>query len=260
MRFASLGSGSKGNATVVDCGTARFLVDCGFSVRETERRLARLGLAGQDINAILVTHEHSDHVRGVLPLAKKYRLPVVMTAGTSKAVQADGQPHLRLIESHSPFVQDGIEITPVSVPHDAREPVQYVFRSGALTLGVLTDLGSVTPHVIEHFSRCDGLLLECNHDLNMLQNGSYPPALKRRIASSWGHLNNQQSRSLLDSIELQQMQHLVLGHISQQNNDVDIVRQVMGDIEQSVSSVHYACQQQGFDWLQLTQSLSTDRN
>ncbi|WP_461516450.1 MBL fold metallo-hydrolase [Porticoccus sp.] len=252
MRFASLGSGSKGNATVVDCGSARFLVDCGFSTRETERRLAQLGLLGSDLNAIFVTHEHSDHLRGVLPLAKKYSLPVVMTAGTSKVVQPEVKVHLKVIESHSPFVQDGVEVTPVSVPHDAREPVQYVFRSTGLTLGVLTDLGSVTSHVIEQFSRCDGLLLECNHDLDMLKNGSYPHALKRRISSSWGHLNNQQSLALLDSIELQQIQHLVLGHISQQNNAVSIVRQVMTGIEKRVASVHYASQEQGFDWLQLS--------
>lgn len=251
MRFASLGSGSKGNATVVDCGSARFLIDCGFSIRETERRLSRLGLSGHDLNAILVTHEHTDHVRGVIPLAKKYRLPVVMTVGTSKATKLHPEVDLRLIDSHSPFIQDGVEVTPVSVPHDAREPVQYVLRTGELALGILTDLGSVTPHVIEQFSHCDGLLLECNHDLEMLQSGSYPPALKRRVASSWGHLNNRQSLALLDSIDLTRMQHLVLGHISQQNNAVEIVQGLMAAVEASVPSVHYACQEQGFDWLQL---------
>lgn len=254
MRFASLGSGSKGNATVVDCGSARFLIDCGFSIRETERRLSRLGLYGNDLNAILVTHEHADHVRGVIPLARKYHLPVVMTAGTSKATKLHPEVDLRLIDSHSPFLLDGVEVTPVSVPHDAREPVQYVLRTAELALGVLTDLGSVTPHVIEQFSRCDGLLLECNHDLEMLHNGSYPQALKRRVASSWGHLNNQQSLALLDSIDLTRIQHLVLGHISQQNNSVEIVQGLMAGVEDSVPSVHYACQEQGFDWLLLLAS------
>lgn len=252
MRFASLGSGSKGNATVVDCGAARFLIDCGFSIRETERRLSQLGLTGSDLSAIFVTHEHSDHLRGVIPLAKKYNLPVVMTAGTSKVVKPEVKVPLRVIESHSPFVQNGVQVTPVSVPHDAREPVQYVFRYAGLTLGVLTDLGSVTPHVIEQFSRCDGLLLECNHDLDMLRNGSYPLALKHRISSSWGHLNNEQSLALLDCIELKQIQHLVLGHISQQNNAVKIVRRVMEGIEKRVASIQYASQQQGFDWLELS--------
>ncbi|TNE80487.1 MAG: MBL fold metallo-hydrolase [Gammaproteobacteria bacterium] len=257
MRFASLGSGSKGNATVVDCGSARFLLDCGFSIRETERRLERLGLKATDLSAVLVTHEHTDHVRGVLPLAKKHRLPVIMTAGTSKAVNPPENVSLKLIDSHSPFVYDDVEITPVSVPHDAREPVQYVFRHAGVTLGVLTDLGSVTPHVVEQFSRCDGLLLECNHDLEMLQDGSYPPSLKRRIASPWGHLNNEQSLALLDSIQTAQLQHLVLGHISQQNNALDIVRRVMRDMASRISSVHYARQDEGFSWLELVSSPET---
>lgn len=253
MRFASLGSGSKGNATVVDCGSARFLVDCGFSIRQTEQRLARLDFSPSDLSAILVTHEHTDHIRGVIPLAKKYSLPVIMTAGTRKVVDAS-KVALEVIDSHSPFSRSGVEISPVSVPHDAREPVQYVFRTNGLTLGILTDLGSVTPHVVDHFALCDGLLLECNHDVELLASGSYPPHLKRRIASPWGHLNNEQSLSLLECVELSRLQHLVLGHISQQNNALSLVRQTMEEISGKVSSVHYACQEEGFNWLTLSPS------
>lgn len=253
MRFASLGSGSKGNATVVDCGKSRFLVDCGFSIRETERRLQRLELTPADISAVLVTHEHTDHLRGVLPLAKKYNIQVVMTAGTSKVLKS---PHasLTLIDSHSPFECDGVMITPVSVPHDAREPVQYIFSSHGLRLGVLTDIGSITSHVVDEYSGCDGLLLECNHDLQMLLSGTYPQALKQRISSPWGHLSNDQSLALLESLDLRRMQHLVVGHISQQNNALDIVQELMQEIDSRLPSVHYACQEEGFDWLELKAS------
>ncbi len=253
MRFASLGSGSKGNATVVDCGSSRFLVDCGFSIRETERRLERLGLVPVDIGAVLVTHEHTDHMRGVFPLAKKYKIPVIMTAGTSKAAKAPPIP-LILIDSHSPFDLDGVSITPVSVPHDAREPVQYIFSYHGLRLGVLTDIGSITSHVVDEYSGCDGLLLECNHDLQMLHSGPYPPALKQRISSPWGHLSNDQSLALLETIDLQRMQHLVVGHISLQNNALDIVKALLQEIDSRLPSVHYACQEEGFGWLELKAS------
>ena len=253
MRFASLGSGSKGNATVVDCGSSRFLVDCGFSIRETERRLLRLELTPADIGAVLVTHEHTDHLRGVFPLAKKYNIPVIMTAGTSKAAKASSVP-LTLIDSHSPFVFGDVTITPVSVPHDAREPVQYIFSCRGLRLGVLTDIGSITPHVVDEYSGCDGLLLECNHDLQMLQNGPYPLALKQRISSPWGHLSNDQSLALLESIDLQRLQHLVVGHVSLQNNALEIVKGLMQEVDSKLPSVHYACQEEGFDWLELNAS------
>lgn len=250
MRFASLGSGSKGNATIVEYQDTCILIDCGFSIKQTEQRLERLNRCPKDISAILVTHEHGDHIRGVLPLAKKYQLKVYMTAGTAKTV---GQKldNVELIDSHSEFQCGAIRVTPVAVPHDAREPVQYVLRSEKHTLGVLTDLGNITPHVVEQYAQCDGLLLESNHDSAMLANGSYPAALKQRVGGDWGHLNNDQARELLGSIQLEGLQQIVMGHISEQNNSVQRVRDTIADIEAQLPAVHYACQTQGFDWLEL---------
>lgn len=252
MRFASLGSGSKGNATLVEWRNTCILIDCGFSIRETVRRLNRLGKTADDIDAILVTHEHGDHLRGVLPLAKKFALRVIMTNGTTKAVKGDLPDTLEWIDHYDEFYVGDLSVTPVAVPHDAREPVQFVFKSDRHTLGLLTDLGSITPHVVEQYRYCDGLLLESNHDTAMLSQGPYPPSVKSRVAGDWGHLNNQQALGLLQRVELKQMQQLVLGHISQQNNSLALVKEVMTEIEQQVASVHYACQEQGFDWVELS--------
>lgn len=255
MRFASLGSGSRGNATIVEVGSTRLLIDCGFSIKETERRLERLGTQPSDLNAILVTHEHGDHIRGVLPLARKYGLTVYMTAGTHRALSFSlfSGIDLKLIDSHLDFVIGDLAVTPVAVPHDAREPVQYVVQSGDnLSLGVLTDLGSITAHVIEHFEGCHGLFLECNHDAAMLANGTYPPSLKKRIAGDWGHLNNRQSLDLLQNIQTCQLQQLVLGHISEQNNSLAAVQAMMSNLPSDLFSIHYACQNDGVDWLALS--------
>lgn len=255
MRFCSLGSGSKGNATVVHHGDTYILIDCGFSVKETEKRLSLRGLQGSDLTAILVTHEHSDHIRGVLPLAKKYKLPVMMTVGTSKFLNNNSSNNanidLSLFESDLTFHVGDFELMPVSVAHDAREPVQFVVKGGGVTLGVLTDLGSVTPHVLDNYRCCDGLLVESNHDVAMLANGSYPSSLKQRVGGDWGHLNNQQTRQLLENIQIKQLQQLVIGHISQQNNHVDLVKEELSGLGNRLSKVHYACQNNGFSWIEL---------
>src|SRR5690554_7321706 len=134
MRFASLGSGSRGNSTLVEWAAGTLLIDCGFSVKETELRLERLGKRGQDITAILVTHEHSDHIKGVAPLARRYDLPVYMPPGTYHARDLGKLPDVRLIHGYAPFTLDGLSVTPVAVPHDAREPAQFVFDHGGLRL------------------------------------------------------------------------------------------------------------------------------
>ncbi len=251
MKFASLGSGSKGNATLVQDGDSCLLIDCGFSLKEVERRLERLQFSPGDITAILVTHEHGDHARGVAALSRKYQTAVYMTAGTRRALNAN-LDHLQLIDSsHQPFHCGSFKVTPVAVPHDAREPVQFVLRNQRHTLGLLTDLGSITPHVVESFQHCDGLLLEANHDTEMLANGPYPPSLKRRVAGDWGHLNNHQARWLLENLCLDKIQQLVLGHISEKNNSLSLVQEAVGDIADKLHSVHLACQNQGLDWIEL---------
>ena len=176
MRFASLGSGSQGNALIVDAGETKVMVDCGFSARMAAARLARLGAVPAELSAILVTHEHGDHVGGVFAFARRHRLTVYLTHGTH-AVASRGVsvlPECQLIEGHTPFTIGGLEVTPFPVPHDAREPVQYTFAAGGHRLGVLTDTGSITPHIVEVLRACDALVLECNHDHAMLAASRYP--------------------------------------------------------------------------------------
>src|SRR5690625_1381375 len=251
MQFASLGSGSRGNATVVAWGTGALLVDCGFSIRETEARLARLDLTPSDLSAILVTHEHSDHIKGVAPLARRYNLPVYMTPGTYHARDLGELPDIRLVHGYAPFTLDGLDVTPVAVPHDAREPAQFVFDYDGLRLGVLTDLGSITPHVEASYQGCDAILLESNHDPVMLASGEYPPMLKQRVAGPWGHLSNEQAADFLQRMDCARLRHLVMAHISQKNNCLSLARAVLEPVTSQVQNVIYACQEQGFDWLSL---------
>ena len=253
MRFASLGSGSKGNSTLVEYNDNCLMVDCGFSVKDSIKRLERLGKTPEDITAILVTHEHSDHWKGVLPLATKYGIKVYMTAGCfigTKANLSDYQV-IRLIDSHICFNIGEIEVKPVPVPHDAREPVQYILSNGHHKLGILTDIGSITPYVSAVYNNCDALIVEANHDLNMLRNGDYPSFLKERVGSQWGHLNNEQTASLINSLTQDRLQHLVIAHISLRNNDIKLVKSQIEPIFKGKGSIHYACQNQGFDWLNL---------
>ncbi len=254
MRFASLGSGSGGNATLICCGDTRLLIDCGFGVREAERRLARLDVGAETLSALLVTHEHSDHIKGVGAFARKHGTPVYMTSGTYVSRNYGRIPELHLIENYRPFRVGTLDVQPVAVPHDAREPAQYVISGNGRRLGVLTDLGSVTPHVVDAYRHCDSLLVEANHDPAMLAAGPYPPSLKARVASPWGHLSNQQTAGLLQQLELERLQHLVVGHISRKNNSLnraaDALQTVFAGIA-GVNSILYACQDEGFDWLHI---------
>lgn len=253
MRFASLGSGSKGNATLIEAADTCLLLDCGFTVKQTEIRLQRLGKTGHDLDAILVTHEHSDHIKGVGALARKYQLPVYLTAGTFQQGRLGNLPYIEQINCHQNFTIKDIDVQPVPVPHDAREPCQYVFQHANKKLGVLTDLGSITPHVEQHYSGLDALVLECNYDPQMLEEGPYPYQLKQRILGDYGHLSNSQAAQLLLRIEKHKLQHLLLSHISQQNNCASLaseaIAELLADMGDGVQrSFEVACQDQGFDW------------
>ena len=251
MRFASLGSGSKGNATLVAAGDTVLMVDCGFSLRETTRRLGRLGLEPRQLDAILVTHEHSDHSSGVAALSRRYDIPVFLTHGTAGTGRCDGCFELRHFDCEDQFTIGDLAVTAVAVPHDAAEPCQYHFQADDSALGVLTDLGSVTPHVLQHFSDCQGLVLEFNHDLPMLMAGAYPAPLKRRVAGDWGHLNNRQSAQLLQSVNHGQLCHLVVAHISENNNSRELVEEALLSVLDNLERVVFADQSEGFDWLPL---------
>ncbi|MGH1439672.1 MAG: MBL fold metallo-hydrolase [Cellvibrionaceae bacterium] len=251
MQFSSLGSGSKGNGTLVRHGDCVLLIDCGFTLKETVKRLARLQVSPEQLDAVIVTHEHSDHIGGVGPLARKYKVPVYMTPGTYRSRDIGKLPKLELIKSYKPFTIQSIGITPVAVPHDAAEPAQYIFSTNTARLGILTDLGSITPHVEMHYHLCDGLVLEANHDSLMLASGQYPPTLKQRVGGAWGHLNNRQAADFLTRIDCSKLKQLVVAHISQQNNSLELAREAFDDINLPLNDIRYACQDQGFDWISL---------
>jgi phosphoribosyl 1,2-cyclic phosphodiesterase len=251
MRFASLGSGSEGNGLVVECGATRVLVDCGFGVRDAAARLGRLGLAPSSLTAILVTHEHSDHVGGVPAFAARHGIPVWATFGTLAAVSArfEGMTQVYGFDSHERFAIEALEIVPVPVPHDAREPVQYVIGDGARRLGVLTDIGVSTSHVEASLSGCDALVLECNHDLGMLETGDYPYPLKKRIAGRLGHLDNEAAAEILARIDTSRLTHVIAAHLSQQNNTPELARTALASaLGCPPDWIGIADQASGFDW------------
>ena len=231
MRFACLGSGSSGNAWVVEAGHTRVLVDCGFGVREFERRLAGKGLEATDLSGIVLTHEHSDHAGGAARVARKYRLPVWLTYGTFALTPTlhKGGLDIRFIDSHQAFAVDDLQLCPYPVPHDAREPVQFVLGDGVRRLGMLTDIGGTTPYVEQVLSGCDALVLECNHDWTMLQDGPYSAALKRRIGGRYGHLSNDDAGALLVRLDKRRLQCLVAAHLSEANNTAVRVRETLSE-------------------------------
>lgn len=250
IRFASLGSGSAGNALLVEHEATCLMLDCGFGLRETVIRLQRLGRQPADLAGILVTHEHGDHVGGVFRLARKFGLPIWMTHGTWGACREDDQGiDLRIIDSHRSFTLGDLEILPFPVPHDAREPVQYVFSGAGHRLGVLTDIGETTPHVCEVLSGCAGLVLEFNHDAAMLERSSYPISLKRRISGRYGHLENSAAAALLNMIDCSNLQHLVAAHLSERNNLPELVERLIGETQACPPElVGVATPENGFDW------------
>ncbi|MFK7886654.1 MAG: MBL fold metallo-hydrolase [Gammaproteobacteria bacterium] len=249
LRYAYLGSGSKGNSAVITDGESAVMLDCGFSLKEAQRRLARLGLEPADIDAVLVTHEHTDHIAGVGALARRYDLPVHLTPGTAASGRAGNLPKPTTVYFDSPIQIGRFRITPVPVPHDAREPVQYVFERGGCRLGILTDLGHITPVVREAFGACDALVVECNHDLDMLHDGPYPRALKERVAGHYGHLNNVQAARLLAQVEQSRLQHVLAVHVSEKNNTPQLACEALNAaIEVPELQADVACQHEGTPW------------
>lgn len=249
MRFASLGSGSRGNATLVEAGNALVMIDCGFSCRETERRMSQLGCTPADLTALLVTHEHGDHVRGVPLLARKYDLPVWMTRGTLRMLRDDKLPCVHHFDGHCGFSFDALQVRPFTVPHDACEPCQFTFEHEQLRLGVLTDTGRMTPHVLDSLHGCDALLLECNHDVDMLADGPYSDSLKKRVGGPLGHLSNAQAGSLLSQLDTSRLQHLVAAHLSDKNNRPALAQAALaGALQCEPDWIAIADQDAGLDW------------
>jgi phosphoribosyl 1,2-cyclic phosphodiesterase len=255
MRFSSLGSGSEGNALLVEAidgtTTTRVLLDCGFSLKETEKRMARLSLAVSDLDAILITHEHADHIGGGLTLARRTGIPIFMSWGTAQAVGAQSDDvDLQLCQSGQMLELGDLQILPYTVPHDAREPLQFTFSNGSRRLGVLTDIGTGTAHVTEVLSACDALILECNHDRQMLAQSQYPASLKARIGGDHGHLANDAAAAILASLDRSRLQQLVAAHLSQQNNSADLARAALAGVSGTdPAEIIVATQADGFRWL-----------
>lgn len=256
LRFASIGSGSKGNCLVAEAGCTRVLVDCGLSPRETERRLARIGLAPSAISGILVTHEHDDHAGQAYPFAAQHRIPVWLTHGTQAAMAESGKipgaVDTRTILGRDAFAIGDLEVRPYTVPHDAREPVQFVLSDGAFRLGVLTDIGASTAHVEATLSGCDALVLECNHDADMIRGGDYPKWLKERITGPFGHLSNGQAEQLLGALDQSRLKHVFAAHLSQQNNRPVLAREALARAMGCAAEwIGLSTQEEGFDWREL---------
>ena len=255
MRFASLGSGSEGNGLLIEVASTRILTDCGFSLGDTLARLARLDVTGESLAAILITHEHDDHVGGAARLARKFGIPVWLTHGT---LQASGKAlakieTLRVFDCHQRFAIGDIEIEPYTVPHDAREPSQFVFSDGASRIGLLTDAGSLTAHMQAVLSGLDALVLECNHDLDLLWGSGYPQRLKERIAGRFGHLDNQTAAQLLGLIDCRRLKHLVAAHLSKQNNTAELASAALAQALNCTREwIGVATQDEGFGWRQLS--------
>ncbi len=236
MRFASLGSGSRGNCALVEAGDTRILLDNGFAAKEVESRLIRLGVEPDSIQAIVVTHEHHDHIKGVGAYARRYNLPVWMTAGTHRQNRCGELPQVRLFSCHEgDFSIGDLTVGPFPVPHDALEPAQFVFTAQGRRLGILTDIGFYTPHIYGALKSCDALFLECNHDADMLANGPYPPSLQARVAGRLGHLSNAQAADFLRQFDSGRLQHIVAAHLSERNNRPELVREAITSVSDTVA-------------------------
>jgi phosphoribosyl 1,2-cyclic phosphodiesterase len=229
------------------------MLDCGFGIRETERRLVRLGVRPDELSGIVVTHEHKDHVGGVFKFARRYSLPVWLSFGTYQAVQHEcAGVRFHLCRDGDRLAIGDLELTPYTVPHDAREPVQYLASDGQLKLGILTDAGQSTPHLVHVLGGCDALMLECNHDSRMLADSAYPPSLKRRIGGAYGHLSNQTAAEILGALDQSRLRKVVGAHLSQANNTPELAHSALyGATSATRTEIMIACQEQGFDWISL---------
>ena len=249
MRIASLGSGSKGNATLVQHGATTLLIDNGFSLRKFCQRLERFEIDPGAIDAVLLTHEHGDHSGGVERLCATHSIPLWTAVGTARAALSAQFEYHRLIAGHRVTIGD-IEVLPVTVPHDSNEPLQFIFHQidHGKRLGILTDTGHITRHIVDAFSCLDALLLEFNYDAEMLDSGPYPYQLKQRVGGSHGHLSNEQSMDLLRRIDTSSLNCLIAAHISEKNNTADIVNRLIRQLD-AVPAPVVADQETGFDWI-----------
>ncbi len=240
---------------MVESGPTCVLVDCGFSLKKTLTRLQRLDRDAGDLTAIILSHEHADHASGVAALASSYDLPVWMTAGTFAAApkRFDGLSAIELFSPHESFEIENLCVTPFPVPHDAREHSQFVLSTGAVRLGVLTDVGHTTTHIETVLSGVEGLILECNHDRTLLAGGSYPDSLKARIGGAHGHLDNASAAGLLARLDCTRLQHIAAAHLSENNNTPALARVALSEaLGCAPSWIEVIDQDRGLPWRDLS--------
>ncbi len=220
IKFSMLASGSNGNACYVETRQARILIDAGLSALEIQRRLAQIGVACSSLDALVITHEHSDHIRGAGPLARRYGLPVYLNRGTFKSGSRwlGGLPRMREMRTGCPLRITDLNIETFTKCHDAADPVGMILSLDGIKIGMVTDLGRSTRMIEDRLKGCQGLILEFNHDLNMLEEGPYPRFLKQRIKSRDGHLSNEQAGDLLGAVCHADLKQVVLAHLSEKNN------------------------------------------
>ena len=232
LRFKSLGSGSSGNATLVEAqsgtDTTRLLIDCGIRLRDLEARLIEAGTCAEDIDAIFITHEHGDHIGCARSFVKRYSTPLWMSQGTWLAVSDEAwssyQHLINVARDGSAIELGSLQALPFTVPHDAREPLQLRCSDGNRHLGVVTDLGHASSHVVASLQGCHALLLEANHDPDLLQASTYPSFLKQRVAGPWGHLANHAAAELLARVKHDQLSYVLAAHLSERNNTPELAR------------------------------------
>ncbi|MGB0635818.1 MAG: MBL fold metallo-hydrolase [Gammaproteobacteria bacterium] len=250
MRFATMGSGSKGNATLVDENDSALLVDCGLSYSRVRSLASEKNYDLDKLDGIFVTHEHSDHIGGVKNLSRGLKIPVYATSGTIAASgnRFDDVYELKEIGLDKNITLGPFEITPVIVPHDAQEPCQFIITARFKRLGILTDLGHVTAYVRKMYGTLDALVIEFNHDLDMLQASDYRQILQRRISGPYGHLSNDQAEEFLGGINYQTMSHLVAAHLSEKTNSPSIVLACLDRVVPSTVNTYVATQVDFSPW------------
>jgi phosphoribosyl 1,2-cyclic phosphodiesterase len=255
LRFKNLGSGSSGNATVVQASegaeVSHLLIDCGLGIRELCKRLGHAGMLAEHIDAIFITHEHADHIGCARSLALRERIPIYMSHGTYMAIgEPDLEGLLNIVADGHDIVIGALHVRPFTVPHDAREPLQLTCTDGATRLGILTDLGRASDHVLQELAGCATLLLECNHDPVMLESGGYPWPLKRRISGGWGHLANEAAAAIALALRDSGLKQVIAAHLSEQNNRPELARAALAPVMGcEPHEIQVADGANGSDWL-----------
>jgi len=246
--FASLGSGSEGNSFLIKTDKTIFMVDCGFNYKETENRLSELGLTFSDINHILITHEHEDHMRAIKMIIKKEKIQISCSYGTAKKIGIVDE--VNIINPGDIVVDNDLQVEVVPVPHDAREPCHYVFKKDTLKIGIITDFGSLTPKIIESYSNLNYLVVEANHDANLLMKSSYPTTLKNRIFGKLGHANNDLTFELISQIKKDKLKKIIFCHLSKQNNQKEIIKQTVEEYFDKFQC-EFISQENIFNWSEI---------